>query len=193
LSEIVEFLLSLVKDYGYLGAFIGSILGNITIALPIPYAFLVAALGTKLNPFILGLVSGLGATIGELSSYLLGRAGRRALNPQQLSRLDVARRLLDRYGYLTIILFAVTPLPDDLLLVPLGLMNYDLKTLAVSVWIGKTVLALALAYAGYYGSDYLSIMYTSAGWTGIALTLVSLAIVTIALVKLDWEKILEKL
>lgn len=193
MSEIVEFLLYLVTEYGYLGAFIGSVLGNITIALPIPYAFLVAALGTRLNPFILGLVSGLGATIGELSSYLVGRAGRRALDPQQLSRLDVVRRLLDKYGYLTIILFAATPLPDDLLLVPLGLIKYDLKTLVVSVWIGKTVLALALAYAGYYGSDYFSIMYTSTGWMGIALTLVALAVVIIALVRLDWEKILEKL
>lgn len=193
MSEIVEFLLYLVTEYGYLGAFIGSVLGNITIALPIPYAFLVTALGTRLNPFILGLVSGLGATIGELSSYLVGRAGRRALDPQQLSRLDVVRRLLDKYGYLTIILFAATPLPDDLLLVPLGLIKYDLKTLVVSVWIGKTVLALALAYAGYYGSDYLSIMYTSTGWMGIALTLVALAVVIIALVRLDWEKILEKL
>ena len=193
MSDLIGFLLYLVETYGYLGAFLGSILGNITIAIPMPYAFLITALGTNLNPFILGLVSGLGATIGELSSYGFGLIGRRALNTRQLSNLESVRRLVEKYGYFTIILFAVTPLPDDLLLLPLGVMEYDFKVLLVSLWIGKTVLALVLAYAGYYGFDYLSTLYESSGWGSVAVSVLLLGVIVYVLLKLDWSKIVDRL
>ena len=192
MSDLIEFLLSLVERYGYLGAFLGSVLGNITVALPTPYAFLITALGSNLNPLILGFVSGLGATIGEISSYLLGRASRRALNSEQLTKLQLVRRLVERYGFLTIILFAVTPLPDDVLLVSLGMIDYDLKNLVVSVWIGKTVLATLLAYAGFYGIEFFSSLYESVGWFSVFMSLLLLAVIIVVMLRVDWEKVLKK-
>jgi membrane protein YqaA with SNARE-associated domain len=193
LNDIIQFLLGLVEKYGYFGAFIGSILGNITIALPTPYAFLITALGSNLNPFILGIVSGFGATLGELASYWMGLASRKALNPQQLDRLDIVKRLVEKYGSLIIVLFAVTPLPDDLLLVPLGMMGYEAEKMVVSVWAGKTVLALVLAYAGFYGVEYLSFLFESMGWTGVLVSLLFLVVIIVALLRIDWEKMLEKI
>jgi membrane protein DedA with SNARE-associated domain len=193
LNEIIQFLLNLVDKYGYFGAFLGSLLGNITIALPTPYAFLIMALGSTLNPLILGFVSGLGATIGELSSYVVGRASRKALSQERLNRLAAVRRLVDKYGFLTIILFAVTPLPDDVLLVSLGMMNYNVKSLVLPVWIGKTILATFLAYAGLYGFTYLSSLYVDVGWSSVFLTLLLLSAVIIVLLKIDWEEKLSKL
>lgn len=192
MSDITQFLFNLANDYGYLGAFIGSLLGNITIALPTPYALLVAALGTNLNPFILGLVSGLGSTIGELVSYYMGFAGRHIMNEQQKERLEIVKRLIEKYGPLTIILFAVTPLPDDLILVPMGMMRYDVKTLAVTVWIGKTILALFLAYIGFYGVDYFDFLFQSTGLTGIMISMLLLLGIVIVLLKFNWEKMLDK-
>ena len=193
MNEIIQFLLNLVDKYGYFGAFLGSLLGNITIALPTPYAFLIMALGSTLNPLILGFVSGLGATIGELSSYVVGRASRKALSQERLNRLAAVRRLVDKYGFLTIILFAVTPLPDDVLLVSLGMMNYNVKSLVLPVWIGKTILATFLAYAGLYGFTYLSSLYVDVGWSSVFLTLLLLSAVIIVLLKIDWEEKLSKL
>lgn len=186
--DFIQLILNLVEEYGYLGAFIGSLLGNITVALPTPYAFMIAALGVNLNPFILGLVSGLGSTIGELVSYLAGRAGRRMINPRQKERLDRVKALIDRYGPWVIVLFAVTPLPDDLLLVPLGLMSYDFRTLAVSVWLGKTMLTLFLAYAGYYGFIYMGNIFQSSGYIGLVVSLVAIALMVFALLRLDWDR-----
>lgn len=192
MTEIIQLLLNLVNDYGYLGAFIGSLLGNITIALPTPYALLVAALGTNLNPFILGIVSGLGSTIGEVVSYFVGYAGRKIMNEQQKERLEIVKRLLEKYGFLTIILFAVTPLPDDLILVPMGMMRFDLKTLVFTVWIGKTILALFLAYIGYYSVDYFDFLFQSSGFTGIIISMVLLFGIVIVLLKFNWETILDR-
>jgi len=193
LNDIIQFLLNLVEKYGYFGAFIGSIIGNITIALPTPYAFLITALGTNLNPFVLGLVSGLGATLGELMSYWVGLASRKALNPQQLNRLEIVKRLVVKYGSLVIVLFAVTPLPDDLLLIPLGIIGYDFRKLAFSIWTGKTILALTLAYAGYYGMEYLSELFESSGWTSVLISFILLAVIIFLLLRIDWETMLDKI
>jgi membrane protein DedA with SNARE-associated domain len=193
MSEVIQFLLGLVEKYGYLGAFIGSVLGNITVALPTPYVFLITALGSDLNPLILGLVSGLGATIGELSSYGVGLASRRALNPDQITRLEKVKNLLTKYGPLTIILFAITPLPDDVLLVPLGMIGYDIKVLVLSVWVGKTILATFLAFAGFYGIDYFSTLFEAGGWYSVLISLILVLAITIALLKVDWEKIIDRL
>jgi membrane protein YqaA with SNARE-associated domain len=193
MSEIVGFLMNIAERYGYIGAFIASLLGNITIALPTPYAFLIAALGSTLNPFILGIVCGFGSTIGELVAYALGYVGRTAMNENQKEKLDIVKRILDKYGSLVIILFAVTPLPDDLILIPMGMMKYDYKTIIITVLIGKTILALFLAYAGYYGLEYVDTVYQSTGWAGVIFSLLLLAGVIIALLKIDWEKLIDRL
>ena len=147
MSDLVTWLLQLVNDYGYFGAFLASLIGNLTVIIPTPYAFVITALGSSLNPFILGIVCGLGATLGEISAYYVGRAGRVALNDEQKKRVNIVNKLLDKYGAWILIIFAVTPLPDDILLLPMGVMKYDVKTILVNLLIGKTILALILAYA----------------------------------------------
>jgi len=67
--------MELVAVYGYVGAFLVCILGNISIFIHIPFALIVYAFGSMLNPLLLGLVSGLGSTIGEMVSYHIGWGG----------------------------------------------------------------------------------------------------------------------
>ncbi len=63
-------------SYGYLGIFLLSLIGNATVVLPMP-AFLTAlAGGSVLNPAAVGIVAAAGATIGELSGYLMGMGGK---------------------------------------------------------------------------------------------------------------------
>lgn len=193
MPDLIQYLLSLVENYGYLGAFIGSLLGNITIALPTPYAFLISALGSTLNPFILGLVCGIGSTLGEVLSYSIGYASRSALNDKQKERLLIVKQLIEKYGAWVIILFAITPLPDDIILVPMGMIKYDAKKVISSLLIGKTILTLFLAYAGHYGIEFLGKVFTSSGWYGVFLSLLLLLVVIILMLKIDWEKMIEKL
>jgi membrane protein DedA with SNARE-associated domain len=69
-----------------------------TVIIPTPYAFVITALGTSLNPLILGVVCGLGATLGEISAYYLGRVGRVVLNDKQKNRVNIVNKLLEKYG-----------------------------------------------------------------------------------------------
>jgi membrane protein DedA with SNARE-associated domain len=181
----------LVTVYGYLGAFLVCTLGNISIFIPIPFAIIVYAFGSTLNPLLLGLVSGLGSTIGEMVSYFLGWGGRKMIESRYGSRLDAAKRLIDRYGALSVFLFALLPLPDDLLLIPLGMMRYDLKKTFVAMLLGKTLMCIFLAYAGAFSFSYLRDVFAAGGVVGGVASVVMLAIIIIVMLRIDWAKMLE--
>ena len=52
------------ENYGYLGAFLIALVTNATVILPFPGIVVLFALGAAFNPFFIGLVSGIGGTIG---------------------------------------------------------------------------------------------------------------------------------
>src|SRR5688572_31197479 len=64
-----------LAQYGYPGIFLLSILANATIVLPAPGLAIVFAMGGVFSPIGVGLASGAGATLGELSGYLAGFSG----------------------------------------------------------------------------------------------------------------------
>jgi len=72
-----EWMEGFVRSYGYMGAFFISIFGNFTIFFPVPFTITIYAFGATLDPLILGVVCGLGSTIGEFSAYLVGRGDSR--------------------------------------------------------------------------------------------------------------------
>ena len=69
--------------------------------------------------------------------------------------LKVIKNWFDRkQGPIIIFLFAVSPLPDDFVIIFCGIIKYDIKKLFLSVLAGKIVFSLALAYAGFYGIEF---------------------------------------
>jgi len=62
--------------YTYAGVFLISIAVSATVILPAPGWVIIATLGATLNPFLVGIVSAMGGTVGELTGYLLGYGGR---------------------------------------------------------------------------------------------------------------------
>ena len=189
--DIWAWMMELVTVYGYWGAFAVCILGNFSIIIPIPFALIVYAFGSTLNPLLLGLVSGLGSTIGEMVSYFLGWGGRKMIESRYGSRLDAVEKLIDRYGALTVFLVALLPIPDDLLLIPLGMMKYDIKKTFIAMLLGKTIMCILLAYAGAFSFSYLRDIFASGGVVGGIASAVLLAIIIIAMLKIDWAKMLE--
>jgi membrane protein YqaA with SNARE-associated domain len=143
----------LVETWGYGGIFLVSFLGNATIFFPIPSFLSVFAVGGVLNPWILGLVAGLGAALGELVGYVLGFGGKKALERKYKKHIKKARHLAHKIGmFPLIVLFAVTPLPDDITGILGGIVHYDLKKFLLASFIGKSILHIGIAWAGFYGS-----------------------------------------
>src|SRR5690606_18835350 len=61
--------------YGYLGVFLLTLLSSAMIVLPSPALGAVALGGKVLNPWLVGLVGGVAAGLGEITGYVAGRGG----------------------------------------------------------------------------------------------------------------------
>ena len=142
----------LLKSYGYLGVFLINLIASSTIIFPLPASAFVFGLGAVLNPFLIGLVSGLGAAIGEFTGYALGMGGRRIIKDKWKKQIDDVEKLFSKYGgFFVIFIFAATPLPDDIAGIVGGVLKYPVKKYFLAVLAGKIIMNLAIAYAGFYG------------------------------------------
>ncbi len=171
---------------GYIGVFTLSLVGSIIPFLPLPYLFLVVILSAKLDPLLLGLLAGLGGSLGKISSYALGRLGYRLLGETRKRKMSALRRLINRYGAVGIFVFALTPLPDDVLYIPIGITGYSFKRFIIASMAGKVILAIGVAYLG---RAYLHLFKAFEIGNGIG-TLVSigvLAAITVLILRADWE------
>src|SRR5262245_58937429 len=61
--------------YGYLGVFVLTLLSSATIVLPSPALGVAALAGATLNPWLVGLVGGVAAGLGEITGYMAGLGG----------------------------------------------------------------------------------------------------------------------
>lgn len=180
-----------MATYGYTGAFLISIFGNFTVFFPVPFVVTIYAFGATLNPLLLGLACGIGSTIGEFSAYLIGRGGRRVIDERYGQRLETAKLLVQKYGMTVIFLFAVLPLPDDLILIPLGMLKYSLKRAMAAMFLGKFIMCTAVAYAGRYSYTIIMDVFASSGWVGGLASTVMLVIVIYVMLKVDWVKFID--
>ena len=186
--SIWNWMAGLVQSYGYVGAFIISIFGNFTIFFPVPFTITIYAFGATLNPILLGIVCGLGSTIGEFSAYLVGRGGREMIGERYGHRLEGAKILVQRYGMPVIFLFAALPLPDDLILIPLGMLKYSLRKAMVAAFLGKVLMCITVAYAGRFSFAIVRDLFESSGVLGGVVSLILLTLILIAMIRIDWTR-----
>ena len=149
-----------LRAFGLPGLFIITFLANATIVLPAPGLLVVMAFaGSELPWWSVGLVAGVGATLGELSGYLAGASGRAIVPDQRLyNRLEEAMR---RYGPLTITLLAFIPSPIfDLAGVIAGALKMPWYLFLLWCFLGKLPKMLLVAYAGEYSVDWLKQLFT---------------------------------
>ena len=72
-SGFLEWAETTVGAWGYLGLFVINLIGSATIIFPVPAFVVVFAMGAVLNPWLVGIVSGAGCALGELTGYAIGR------------------------------------------------------------------------------------------------------------------------
>lgn len=179
-------------QYGYAGVFIVSLVGSLVPFLPVPYLVIVILLSSKLDPLTLGIVAGIGGSLGKITSYSLGRSGYALFKPSTRKNMDALRSLVGKYGDVGVFAFAVSPLPDDIYLIPIGMMKFPFWRFIVANTAGKIVLSVAVAYfsRGYFE---LSTSLIGGGNLIVALAVLApvLVAVTIILLRINWELVVE--
>jgi len=204
LQDIVNWMNNFAVQYGYFGIFLISLLGAMSIFIPIPYTVVIFTLGGLqiggnwvFDPLWIAVAAGVGAAIGEFSGYLVGFGGRRIISEKYKKKMDFLMKLFKRFGPIAIFIFALTPLPDDLLFIPLGVMRYSVLQAFIPALLGKFFSNLIIAYSGRFSLQIIKDIFGVGGegmsaLIGIILALVLLVIVFIIMFKVNWEKRFEK-
>jgi len=193
LQNISQWLESLALQYGYLGIFIISFLGSVSVVFPIPYTLVIFYVGSThmFDPLFIALSGGAGSAIGEFFGYLMGYYGRAILSEERKRKIDCIMRVFNRYGAAAIFVFALTPLPDDLLFIPLGMMRYSFLKTFIPCLAGKVLMCLILAYGGYLSIGMIeSLLGEEGGYIGTIASFILLIIILVLMLKVDWEKFL---
>ena len=199
LQQIVEWMQQLAQSYGYFGIFLVSLIGALSIFFPLPYTVVIFWLGStgSFNPFLIAIAAGAGSAVGELSGYVLGFYGRRVVSKERRRKMEFMVKVFDRFGPVTIFLFALTPLPDDLLFIPLGMLRYSLIKAFIPAIVGKICMNFIVAYGGSVTNQLIKQIFgEGSNWIAVLLGgvigIVLLIIVMIVMFKIDWEQMFLK-
>lgn len=197
--QLAQWMQNFSIQYGYFGIFLISLLGALSVFFPIPYTVVIFTLGgiSTFDPVLIALASGMGSAVGEFSGYLLGFGGRKAISEKYKHKMEFLLKIFDKFGPIAIFIFALTPLPDDLLFIPLGVMRYSLVKAFIPALIGKFCMSLIIAYSGRLSLQIIRDIFGVEGdWIsaliGMLLAIVLLIIVFIVMFKANWEKYFEK-
>jgi len=153
------------KEYGYLGAFLVSLMAAATIIIYIPGVPVIFALGGILpNPFFVGLAAGLGEAIGEFTGYLAGRGGHAFLKEKYAGTYSRVEEWMKKKGSLTLFISAAVFDPIfDLIGATAGALRFPPWKFFLLCWAGKTIKGTGVALLGWWGLSYLL------DWFGITL------------------------
>ena len=189
---LLEWMEQFAIQFGYLGVFIISFIGSVSVIFPTPYTIVIYLMGAVLDPFLAAVSGGLGSAVGEFSGYALGYYGRTVISAERSKKMNYMVKVFDRYGPVAIFLFALTPLPDDLLFIPLGVMRYAFWKAFIPALFGKMLMTFILAYSGQKSITLIKTLFAGSGLLGTVITAALMIIIIVAMMKIDWEKIFEK-
>jgi membrane protein YqaA with SNARE-associated domain len=143
-----------------------SILGAL-VPIPIPYIIPAAVIASAWynsdivdNAFlkILGIIvfAALGNSMGDFLDYIIGDGAGHVMSKDQPNLTDKwNQRILKKPKAIPIIIvcFGLTPLPDSLLLVPLGLVKYPIKKTLLWMYVGKIGMFTIVVISGILGIE----------------------------------------
>ncbi len=142
-----------LASLGYAGIFLISLLGSASLVIPIPGLALTVTFGAILNPVWVGVLSGLGATLGETTGYLLGFSGRMAIHDSKPYSRMVG--WMSKWGDLTIFLLALLPNPlFDIAGITAGVLKYPLWRFILIGAAGRLPKHILFAYLGHWGIQF---------------------------------------
>jgi len=188
-------------EVGYLGLTIVSFFGSLIPFVPIPSFVLVAtmAVGEQFDIHVLVLIAAITSTAAKQIIFYASYGGRKIISEKTKKRMLPFQKLVKRYGGSAAFVAAATPIPDDLVYIPLGLAKYNPKRFFVATLLGKFVLYYVIVLISHYmGLSLLEPVLREINdplpiYIGIIALGIAMTVVVILLLRLNWEKILGRI
>lgn len=187
-------------EVGYIGLALVSFIGSLIPFVPVPSFILLATMsvGGQFDIHILALISALTATIAKQIIFYASYGGRRMISEKTKKRMKPFQKLVKRYGGAAAFVAAATPIPDDMVYIPLGLAKYNPKRFFIATLSGKIVLCYIIVLISHYtGLSILEPILEDiddpfAVYVGMIVFGAVMTAIVILLLRLDWERILGK-
>ena len=187
-------------EVGYLSLALVNFFGSLVPFVPLPGFLLLATMsvGDQYALHALALLSAVTATAAKQIIFFVSSTGRKIISEKTRKRMRPFERLVKRYGAAAAFVAAATPIPDDIIFVPLGLAKYNPKRFFVATLTGKIVLSYVIVFSSHYlGLSLVEPLVDriddpTTVYIGIIIFGAMMTAVVILLLKLDWEKILGK-
>ncbi|MEX0931326.1 MAG: hypothetical protein WDZ88_01105 [Candidatus Paceibacterota bacterium] len=151
-SEIVSSV-GIENSYGI--AFLVALIGGVsTLTGPVLFATIATFSAGGANPFLLGLVGGLGIFISNSVFYFLALYGKKSVSEKWKEKLNaISERIKEKYSKrvifpLVYLYLSFTPLSDDVLMVGLVIAGYRYMHIAPLLLLGGISFATATAFFG---------------------------------------------
>ena len=185
-------------EVGYIGLALVSFIGSLIPFVPVPSFILLATMsvGGQFDIHILALISALTATIAKQIIFYASYGGRRMISEKTKKRMKPFQKLVKRYGGAAAFVAAATPIPDDMVYIPLGLAKYNPKRFFIATLSGKIVLCYIIVLISHYtGLSILEPILEDiddpfAVYAGMIVFGAVMTAIVILLLRLDWERIL---
>lgn len=194
----ISALLPFGSEVGYLGLVLLSFFGSLAPFIPIPSFILLVTMsvGDTFNLHALAILSALAATAAKQIIFYVSYNGRRIMNEKTRERIIPFQRLVKRYGAAAVFVAAATPIPDDMVYVPLGLAKYNPRRFFISTLCGKLVLHYVIVILSHYLG--LSIVETYVGdvvnvtdvFVGIIIFGIGTTLAVVLLLRMNWARVL---
>ena len=188
-------------EVGYIGLALVSFIGSLIPFVPVPSFILLATMsvGGQFDIHILALISAFTATIAKQIIFYASYGGRRMISEKTKKRMKPFQKLVKRYGGAAAFVAAATPIPDDMVYIPLGLAKYNPKRFFIATLSGKIVLCYIIVLISHYtGLSILEPILEDiddpfAVYAGMIVFGAIMTAIVILLLRLDWARILGRI
>lgn len=196
-------------EVGYIGLTLVSFFGSLIPFVPIPSFILLMTMsvGDQFNIHILAIIAAITSTLAKQIIFYISYGGRKIISEKTKKRMLPFQKLVKRYGAGAAFFAAATPIPDDLVYVPLGLAKYNPRKFFIATLTGKLVLCYIIVIMSHYMSgSVIDPIFESFGISsvedlddptpiliGIIAFGVSMTVVVLVMLRLDWSRVLGRI
>jgi membrane protein DedA with SNARE-associated domain len=112
------------------------------------------------------------------------------LSEKRRQRLDADAVKVRRWAFPLLFIVAATPVPDEPVVIPLGLMKYSPAKFFTAYFLGKVAITIPGAFLGYEATELFSgVLSTDAM---VVISIILTIVITIILFKVDFGKLAER-
>ena len=135
-----------------------SVISSATLFLPVPGLAITTLVGSLLNPVTVGIVAGIGQTLGEMTGYLAGYSGQGLVSRSKTyDRVEGWMKRNEFIGELVVLVLALIPNPlFDAAGMAAGALRFPVWKYLLAAGIGKVIKNIIFAYGGSLGIGWLS-------------------------------------